>query len=149
MYRKSSCFILDYGLSFLTICWHAYCRSDSYYQFISCLSKNTCLGLFYVYFCINLLLLLKWFCETNIWKLIWQITWKERLFNQSIALLCLLGGLYFYSIQSDKNVLNDLAFENIEALAFEEGPNENFRRYGWGDIECHGIKVERKTSGFR
>ena len=37
----------------------------------------------------------------------------------------------------------------IKALAFEEGPNENFRCYGWGDIECHGIKVERKTSGFR
>ena len=74
---------------------------------------------------------------------------KRKTIQSGIALLCLLGGLYFYSIQSDKNVLNDLAFENIEALAFEEGPNENFRCYGCGDIECHGIKVERKTSGFR
>ena len=56
---------------------------------------------------------------------------KRKTIQSGIALLCLLGGLY------------------IHALAFEEGPNENFRCYGWGDIECHGIKVERKTSGFR
>ena len=74
---------------------------------------------------------------------------KRKTIQSSIAFLCLLGGLYFYPIQSDKNILTDLAFENIEALAFEEGPNENFACYGWGDIECHGIKVERKTSGFR
>lgn len=74
---------------------------------------------------------------------------KRKTIQSGIALLCSLGGLYFYPIQSDKNVLTDLAFENIEALAFEEGPNENFMCYGWGDIECHGIKVERKTSGFR
>ena len=51
---------------------------------------------------------------------------KRKTIQSGIALLCLLGGLYFYPIQSDKNVLTDLAFENIEALAFEEGPNENF-----------------------
>lgn len=74
---------------------------------------------------------------------------KRKTIQSGIALLCLLGGMYFYSTQSDKNVLNDLAFENIEALALEEGPNENFVCFGWGDIECHGRKVERKTSGFR
>ena len=75
---------------------------------------------------------------------------KRKTIQSGIALLCLLGGLYFYSTQSDKNVLNDLAFENIEALAStEEGPNENFMCYGWGDIECHRIQVERKYSGFR
>lgn len=53
---------------------------------------------------------------------------KRKTIKSGIALLCLLGGIYFYYTQSDKNVLSDLAFENIE---------------------CHGDKVERKTSGFR
>lgn len=75
---------------------------------------------------------------------------KRKTIQSGIALLCLLGGMYFYSTQSDKNVLNDLAFENIEALAsIEDDPNENYWCYGRGDIECHGRKVERKTSGFR
>lgn len=75
---------------------------------------------------------------------------KRKSIKSCIALLCLLGGMYFHSIQSDKNVINDLAFKNIEALALtEEDPNENYWCYNWGDIECHGDKVERKTSGFR
>lgn len=75
---------------------------------------------------------------------------KRKTIKSGIALLCLLGGMYFYSNQSDKNVLNDLTFENIEALALsEEDPNENYRCYGWGDVECHGRKVEVKYSGFR
>ena len=75
---------------------------------------------------------------------------KRKTIKSGIIFLCLLGGIHFYSTQSPKNVLNDLAFENIEALAStEEGPNENFMCYGWGDIECHGKKVEVKYSGFR
>lgn len=75
---------------------------------------------------------------------------KRKTIKSGIALLCLLGSMYFYSTQSEKKVLNDLAFENIEALALPEGgPIENYKCYGWGDIECHGDKVERMTSGFR
>lgn len=75
---------------------------------------------------------------------------KRKIIKSSIALLCLFGGMYFHSIQPEKNVLNDLVFENIEALALtEEDPDENFRCYGWGDIECHGKKVEVKYSGLR
>ena len=75
---------------------------------------------------------------------------KRKTIKSGIIFRCLLGGIYFYSTQSPKNVINDLAFENIEALALpEEDPEENFKCYGWGDIECHGKKVERKTSGFR
>lgn len=75
---------------------------------------------------------------------------KRKTIKSGIIFLCLLGGIYFYSTQSPKNVINDLVFENIEALALpEEDPEENFKCYGWGDIECHGKKVERKTSGFR
>ena len=51
---------------------------------------------------------------------------------------------------SPKNVLNDLAFENIEALALtEEDPEENFKCYGWGDIRMSWKKVEVKYSGFQ
>lgn len=74
---------------------------------------------------------------------------KRKTIKSGIALLCLLGGMYFHSISSEKNELNNLAFKNIEALALEEGPGENFACYGWGEIECHGIRVERKTTGFR
>lgn len=75
---------------------------------------------------------------------------KRKIIKSSIALLCLSGGIYFHSAQSEKDALNDLAFENIEALALtEEDPNENYRCYNWGDIECHGDKVERKTGGLR
>ena len=42
---------------------------------------------------------------------------KRKTIKSGIIFLCLLGGIHFYSTQSPKNVLNDLAFENIEALA--------------------------------
>lgn len=74
---------------------------------------------------------------------------KRKIIQLGIIALCLLGSLYFNNIQSHNDALTDLAFENIEALASGEGPNENFMCYNWGDIECHGIKVERKTTGLR
>ncbi|MCL3852745.1 MULTISPECIES: NVEALA domain-containing protein [Parabacteroides] len=76
---------------------------------------------------------------------------KRKTIKSGITLLCLFGGMYFYSThQSEKKVLSDLAFENIEALALsEEDPDENFKCYGWGDVECHGKKVEVKYGGLR
>ena len=74
---------------------------------------------------------------------------KRKTIQSGIALLCLLGGLYFYPIQSNKNVLTDLAFENIEALAFEEGPNENIMCYGWESPVLEndtGRKIQNKYS---
>lgn len=75
---------------------------------------------------------------------------KRKIIKSSIALLCLSGGIYFHFAQPEKDALNDLAFENIEALALtEEDPNENYRCYGWGDVDCHGYKVEVKFGGLR
>lgn len=75
---------------------------------------------------------------------------NRRTIQLSIASLCLLGGIYYHSTQLHQNVLNDLAFENMEALASsEDDPDGNYLCFGWGDIDCYGEKVARKTTGLR
>ncbi len=75
---------------------------------------------------------------------------RKKLLKTGVALLSLLGGFYFYSNQFGEKKVKDLLFENIEALATsEEDPGENYACYGYGDIDCHGVKVEVKFSGFR
>lgn len=71
---------------------------------------------------------------------------KKNISKGIVALFC-LGGIYFFNTP-DTTAINQLAFENIEALAQGEEPGENFRCYGDGSVDCHGVKVEEKISGF-
>lgn len=74
---------------------------------------------------------------------------KKSIIKSGIISTFLFGGIYFYlSNDSEKDLLNDFAFENIEAIAQEENPGENYRCYGHGDINCHGYKVEKAYIGL-
>lgn len=72
---------------------------------------------------------------------------KKKIIKLGLISLSLLGGIYIYSSNSDKENLNDLAFDNIEAIAAGESGG-NFMCFGYGDINCHGHKVEKMYSGF-
>lgn len=71
---------------------------------------------------------------------------KKNISKGVIALFC-LGSIYFFNTP-DTTPTNQLAFENVEALAQGEGPTENYRCYGTGSIDCHGYKVDEKISGY-
>lgn len=73
---------------------------------------------------------------------------KKNIIKLGLISLTLIGGIYFYSTNSNKENLNDLAFENIEAIAAGEAGG-NFKCYGYGDIDCHGYRVERMYTGLR
>lgn len=74
---------------------------------------------------------------------------KKSIIKLGLISVCLIGGIYFYlSSDSEKSVINNLTLKNIEALAGGEDYNENFNCYGYGDIDCHGLKVAKKYSGF-
>lgn len=74
----------------------------------------------------------------------------KKTIKAGIILISLSGILYVGHTVSEKSSMNDLALENIEALAFgEDGkPSENFKCINPGEIDCYGYKVEYKYSGF-
>lgn len=75
---------------------------------------------------------------------------KKNIIKLGFVSVCLLGSLYFYSTSnSEKSLLNDLTFKNIDALASGEDQGVNFDCIGRGDIDCYGYKVARKYTGLR
>ncbi len=73
----------------------------------------------------------------------------KNMIKAGLVLSSLFGAWYFYNTTSPKNLVNDLAFENIEALAGDsEGANENYICINHGEVDCNGIKVDAKYSGF-
>lgn len=74
----------------------------------------------------------------------------KKTIKTGLILLCLSSTWCFYHTISQNSLTNDLAFENIEALAsYENGePDENFQCYNDGEVDCYGYKVEYKISGF-
>lgn len=71
---------------------------------------------------------------------------KKIIFKLTIACLGIISGSYLY--QQKKHQVNDIALENIEALANEESSGDTFC-YGIGSIDCLGRKVEMKFTGVR
>ena len=63
-----------------------------------------------------------------------------------IALVC-LGAVYLVTKEMENKPISDLAFQNIEALAQGEGP-ENHVCFNYGDIDCYGVKVDYKMTGL-
>lgn len=59
-----------------------------------------------------------------------------------------LGAIYGASRYLGTETVSDLAFQNVEALAQGEGFNENFYCLNYGDIDCYGVKVDYKATGF-
>ncbi|WP_459190098.1 NVEALA domain-containing protein [Parabacteroides sp. APC149_11_2_Y6] len=70
---------------------------------------------------------------------------KKKFIKGTIAIIFLCCICFFYT--SKKVSVNDLAFENIEALAQGES-GVNVRCYGKGSVECHGHKVEKMYTGL-
>lgn len=70
---------------------------------------------------------------------------KNKVSKVLLCILCVCG--MFYANKSAQTEITDLAFENIEALAGGEGSG-NWRCYGYGDIECHGYKVDEKIENY-
>lgn len=71
---------------------------------------------------------------------------KKTIFKLMIASCVATAGYYQYSQQ--ENNINDVVFQNIEALAGDEHYVDIFC-YGNGSVECEGIKVEMKIEGLR
>jgi hypothetical protein len=58
-----------------------------------------------------------------------------------------LGAIYGASHYLGSETVSDLAFQNVEALAqYETG--ENYFCINFGDIDCDGVKVDYKATGF-
>lgn len=72
---------------------------------------------------------------------------KKKIIKFGLISLSIIGGIYLYSTDLNKDNLNDLAFENIEAIAAGEAGG-NYKCFGYGDIDCHGYRVEKMYSGF-
>ena len=53
----------------------------------------------------------------------------------------------FCFLAEEKNSVETLLFDNIEALAQKEG-GDFYRCYGWGEIDCYGLKVEFMIDGM-
>lgn len=74
----------------------------------------------------------------------------KSIIKKGVIVLSLCGTGYFGYTASQTSLINDLALENIEALANNEGnqPTENYQCYGWGEVDCYRHKVKVKYSGF-
>ena len=64
-----------------------------------------------------------------------------------LLIVIALGATYGASRYLGTETVSDLAFQNVEALAqYETG--ENYFCINFGDIDCDGVKVEDKYTGF-
>lgn len=73
---------------------------------------------------------------------------KKKIIKSVLIGVCLIGGILFSFSTSKTESLSDITFQNIEALAGNEGNGENITCFGLGDVECHGYKVELKITGL-
>ena len=72
---------------------------------------------------------------------------KKKGLKIAIVFICMgMAGIFWQNRQTVS--LNELALENVEALAQGEGFPENFYCINVGDIDCYGDKVEDKYTGF-
>ena len=64
-----------------------------------------------------------------------------------VFLFCIVAILLVQHLGSDKNVQSALLLYNIEALADNEDTT-NHACYGYGDIDCFGIKAKLRIDIF-
>lgn len=70
--------------------------------------------------------------------------------KKNVKLILVAGCLvaaYNFSGNRETFDLNELAFQNIDALAQDEN-DENADCFGYGSVDCRTHKVEFKISGF-
>lgn len=73
-----------------------------------------------------------------------------KTIKTGFVLLILFGAGYLRHTASEKESMDKLMLENIEALAdCEEGQSDkNYFCFGRGEICCHGDKVEEMYEGI-
>ena len=54
----------------------------------------------------------------------------------------------FFYLSEQRESVETLLFNNIEALASGEGDGSMYNCYGWGEIDCYGNKVEFMIDGM-
>ena len=73
---------------------------------------------------------------------------KRKTFAILILATGCLVAAYCLSDNRGTTDLNQLAFQNIEALAQGENNEGTYYCYGYGSVDCRGYKVEYKISGL-
>lgn len=71
---------------------------------------------------------------------------RKNVMKVILLVLCMAGGCLF-QFGNKQAVLNDLAMDNIEALAGGEGTG-GYTCLGSGSVDCHGDYVEIKVDGY-
>lgn len=71
---------------------------------------------------------------------------KKRISKLLFIGVFIIGCLY--SFTEEKQNVETLLFDNIEALASGEGGGGTYHCYGAGDIDCYGYKVEFMIDGL-
>lgn len=71
---------------------------------------------------------------------------KKKIFKLTIVASAIVAGSYLY--QQKDNSFNNLAIQNIEALAEDEYYGDIFC-YGLGSVDCYGDWVEMKIEDYR
>lgn len=71
---------------------------------------------------------------------------KKTLLKFIVVAGCMFSACYFF-VQNKTVTLNSLAFENIEALAYNEG-DEEADCFGYGSVPCRSYYVEFKITGL-
>ena len=71
---------------------------------------------------------------------------RKNVMKVSLLILCVAGGCLF-QVGNKQTMLNELAMDNIEALAGGES-SEGYACLGSGTVDCYGRNVEIKVTGY-
>jgi len=70
---------------------------------------------------------------------------KKTILKLLFFLICFCCGGYLLHEKDNRNELTDIAFNNIEALANNEG-SDRFFCYEIGSLDCNGQKVKYRIN---
>lgn len=70
----------------------------------------------------------------------------KQLFKITFLLACVASA--FYLGTSENKEVHDLAINNIEALAREEGSSGSVHCFGSGSVDCLGYKVSYRFDNY-
>ena len=71
---------------------------------------------------------------------------KKRITKLLFIGVFIIGCLYSFS--EERQTVETLIFDNIEALAYGEDGGATYHCYGAGNIDCYGYKVEYMIDGM-
>ena len=71
---------------------------------------------------------------------------KKKIIKLLFIGAVIVGSLY--SFTEEKNTVETLLFDNIEALASGEGGGTTYHCYGVGEVDCYGYRVEFMIDGM-